>query len=207
MRYSRYICALLISAVALFLAGCGSISAAQEASIAKPPEQISSSLASTPTITITQPPVDELLPVRLSVPSIGINSYIEPLGTLPNGDMATPAQNPWVDSGWYSDGPHPGERGSAVIDGHLDRPGGYPAVFWYLRNIHVGDAVFVTEKDGKQLRFHVTRIAYYTPQDAPLQDIFGNRSGNYLNLITCAGDWIPDLHQTTLRLVVYTTLG
>ncbi len=80
-------------------------------------------------------------------------------------------------------------------------------MFWYLRNIHVGDAVFVTEKDGKQLRFHVTRIAYYTPQDAPLQDIFGNRSGNYLNLITCAGDWIPDQHQTTLRLVVYTALG
>ena len=39
---------------------------------------------------------------------------------------------------------------------------------------------------------------------APLQDIFGNRGGTYLNLITCAGDWIPSQHQTTLRLVVYT---
>lgn len=207
MRHSRYICAVLISAVLLFLAGCGSISTAQEASITEPPERVNSSLASTPAISSTQAPVDELQPVRLSVPSVGINSFIEPLGTLPNGDMATPNQNPWVDSGWYSAGPHPGERGSAVIDGHLDRPGGSPAVFWYLRNIHAGDAVLVTEKDGKQLRFHVTHIAYYTPQDAPLQDIFGNRSGNYLNLITCAGDWIPNQHQTTLRLVVYTTLG
>jgi hypothetical protein len=25
-------------------------------------------------------------------------------------------------------------------------------------------------------------------------------------LITCAGDWIPSQHQTTLRLVVYTSL-
>jgi hypothetical protein len=25
-------------------------------------------------------------------------------------------------------------------------------------------------------------------------------------LITCAGDWIPSQHQTSLRLVVYTTL-
>jgi sortase (surface protein transpeptidase) len=156
---------------------------------------------------VTPTPVDEALPVQLSVPSVGINAPIEQVGTLANGDMATPIRNPWVDAGWYSDGPHPGEKGSAVIDGHLDRPHGYPAVFWYLRNIQVGDAVYVTERDGKQLRFHVTRIAYYTPQTAPLQDIFGNSSGIYLNLITCAGDWIPTQHQTTLRLVVYTTLG
>jgi len=173
----------------------------------EPPERVSSSAASTSSVTITPTPVDVIQPVRLSVPSIGINASIEQVGTLSDGAMATPDQNPWVDAGWYSDGPHPGEQGSAVIDGHLDRPGGYPAVFWYLRNVHVGDAVFVTEKDGKQLRFHVTRIAYYAPQDAPLQDIFGNRSGTYLNLITCAGDWIPSQHQTTLRLVVYTALG
>ena len=38
------------------------------------------------------------------------------------------------------------------------------------------------------------------------KDIFGNLGGRYLNLITCAGDWIPSQHQTTLRLVVYTSL-
>jgi sortase (surface protein transpeptidase) len=207
MRHLRNICAVLISAVLLFLAACGSMSTAHEASILEAPERINAGVANALSVTSTPVPVDAMQPVRLSVPTIGINAIIEPVGTLANGDMATPTQNPWVDSGWYSDGPHPGERGSAVIDGHLDRPGGYPAVFWYLRNVHVGDAVFVTEKDGKQLRFHVTRIAYYAPQDAPLQDIFGNRSSTYLNLITCAGDWIPNQHQTTLRLVVYTTLG
>jgi sortase (surface protein transpeptidase) len=207
MRHLRHICAVLTSAVLLFLAACGAITTAQEPSITEPPERVGSSVVSTPFATTTQAAGDVIQPVRLSVPSIGINASIEQVGTLSNGDMATPGQNPWVDAGWYSDGPHPGERGSAVIDGHLDKPGGLPAVFWYLRNIHVGDAVFLTEKDGKQLRFHVTRIAYYAPQEAPLQDIFGNRSGTYLNLITCAGDWIPTQHQTTLRLVVYTTLG
>ncbi len=80
-------------------------------------------------------------------------------------------------------------------------------MFWHLRDLHAGDPVFVVRRDGKQLRFHVTHIQLYNPQDAPLQDIFGNRSGVYLNLITCAGDWIPSEHETTLRLVVYTTLG
>ena len=207
MRYWRPICAVLISAVVLFLAACSSVTTVQEASIQQPPEKISTQVAKAPTATVTAAPVDEAQPVRLSVPSIGINAPIEQVGILANGDMATPIRNPWVDAGWYSNGPHPGEPGSAVIDGHLDRPGGFPAIFWYLRDVHAGDAVYVTEKNGQQVRFHVTHIAYYTPQDAPLQDIFGNRSGTYLNLITCAGDWIPDQHQTTLRLVVYTALG
>lgn len=207
MRYWRSVFVVLICAGAFFLAACSSITTTQEANIQEPPEQLYAGAAGSPTATVTPVPVDEAQPVHLSVPSVGINAFIEQVGTLANGDMATPTQNPWVDAGWYSDGPHPGEQGSAVIDGHLDRPGGYPAVFWYLRNVHAGDPVYVTEKDGRQLRFHVTRIAYYTPQDAPLQDIFGNSSGIYLNLITCAGDWIPAQKQTTLRLVVYTALG
>ena len=207
MRFWRSLIAVLICAGALFLAACSSINTAQEATIQAPPVQLSSGVARSSAATATPTPVDEALPVHLSVPAIGINAPVEQVGTLANGDMATPTRNPWVDAGWYSGGPHPGEKGSAVIDGHLDRPGGSPAIFWYLRNVHVGDAVYVTEKYGKQLRFHVTHIAYYTPQDAPLQDIFGNSSGSYLNLITCAGDWIPDQHQTTQRLVVYTALG
>jgi hypothetical protein len=56
------------------------------------------------------------------------------------------------------------------------------------------------------VRFRVTRIALYNPRQAPAHQIFGDESGSYLNLITCAGDWIASQHQTALRLVVYTTL-
>ena len=152
--------------------------------------------------------VDSALnPVRLIIPAIAINASVEDVGTQANADLATPSQNPWLDVGWYNLGPRPGERGSAVIDGHLDRPGGFPAVFWYLRDLHVGDEVLVKNNSGKILRFQVTRIELYAPQDAPIQDIFGNWGGTFLNLITCAGDWIPSQHQTNLRLVVYTSLA
>ncbi len=103
-------------------------------------------------------------------------------------------------------GPEPGARGSAVIDGHLDRVGGSPAVFWYLSRLHISDDVTVLTGRGRTLHFHVTHIEAYQPQAAPLQAIFGDTSGNYLNLITCAGDWIPSEHQTALRLVVFTSL-
>jgi len=121
--------------------------------------------------------------------------------------METPAQRPWNDVGWYNSGPRPGERGSAVIAGHLDRPGGNPAVFWRLRDLRVGDSVLVVDASGKALRFHVTRIIFFQPQDAPVQDIFGNTAGSFLNLTSCAGDWIPTQHQTAQRLVVYTSFA
>lgn len=146
-------------------------------------------------------------PVHLLVPSIKVNAFVEPVGVLANGDLETPTQNPWYNVGWYESGTLPGEQGSAVIDGHLDRPGGSPAVFWNLRHIHTGAAVIVIDAQGRSIHFHVTRVAFYPPQAAPLQEIFGNGGGTYLNLITCAGDWIPSERQTTLRQVVYTTLG
>ena len=206
VRLILYLAALVLM---LLLGACDSAAASRAAPDMK---QASPDITSTPVIHTTQavsravhliPPV---LPVRLVIPAIGINALVESVGFRSDGDLATPPQHPWDDAGWYDLGPLPGERGSAVIDGHLDRPGGYPAVFWNLRDIQTGDDVMVTDTAGKTLHFHVTRIAYYTPVQAPIQDIFGNLGGTYLNLITCAGDWIPNQHQTTLRLVVYATL-
>ena len=144
---------------------------------------------------------------RLLIPAIGVNAAIESVGIRSSGAMDTPRQNPWSDVGLYTDGSHPGQQGSAVIAGHLDRPGGGPAVFWRLRELQVGDEVQVVDAQGKMLYYHVTRIAMYPLQDPPVQDIFGNTNGKFLNLTTCAGDWIPTQHQMTMRLVVYTSFG
>jgi LPXTG-site transpeptidase (sortase) family protein len=152
-----------------------------------------------------QPKPPQLLGT-LVIPAIDVNAPIESVGILPDGAMAVPVQRPWDGVGWYRYGPWPGAQGSAVIDGHLDRPGGYPAVFWKLRDLHAGDLVMVVNSGRQTLRFRVIQIAAYEPAIAPLQKIFRNNSGKFLNLITCAGTWIPSIHQTTFRLVVYTVL-
>ena len=195
--------------LAFILSGCGQLSTVQSSMV--PSKPIVTKVAhpravATPPSDMPLPPAPLANPVRLLVPAIGINAAIESLGILTNGSMATPTLHPWDDTGWYNMGPHPGEKGSAVIDGHLDRPGGYPAIFWNLRNLRPGDTVTIVDAAGKKLTFLVNRVVAYQPLAAPLQDIFGNENGTFLNLITCAGDWIPSQHQTTLRLVVYTTL-
>ena len=203
MRTIRLSLSLIALALALVLSACGTAPTSQHTALSN---AVGVPAAATPTAPPQQPPTVAANPTRLIIPAIGINAFIESVGPLSSGDMATPTQHPWDDTGWYNLGPRPGEQGSSVIDGHLDRPGGYPAVFWRLRDIHPGDDVLVLNSDGKRLHFHVTRISLYAPLTAPIQDIFGNKGGTYLNLITCAGDWIPTEHQTTSRLVVYTSL-
>jgi sortase (surface protein transpeptidase) len=142
----------------------------------------------------------------LVIPTIGVNASIEPVGVSSDGNLAVPTQRPWDGVGWYQYGPYPGAQGSAVIDGHLDRPGGSPAVFWKLRDLHIGDIVMVVNAGKKPLHFRVLNMKYYAPDNGPLKTIFENMTGTFLNLITCAGQWIPSQRQTTLRLVVYTAL-
>jgi LPXTG-site transpeptidase (sortase) family protein len=155
--------------------------------------------------TPTMRPVARKL-LRLVIPAISVNAPIESVGVVAGGYLGVPTQNQWDGVGWYEAGPYPGDRGSAVIDGHLDRPGGLPAVFWNLHNLHIGDMVMVVDSTGKTLHFRVFDMENYSPQNAPTNKIFNDTSGSYLNLITCAGQWIPSQHQTTLRLVVYTVL-
>ncbi|HLX40171.1 MAG TPA: class F sortase [Ktedonobacteraceae bacterium] len=201
MRVVKICCCLLAVIGTLVFEGLHAYSPSSPSVIAK--QHASSSVTTTPT-TVAKAQIN---PVRLEIPAIGVNAIVEQVGVLSSGDLETPSAHPWVDVGWFASGPVPGEQGSAVIDGHLDRPGGYPAVFWYLRNVHIGDTVLVVNAQGVTKHFRVTNIAFYQPQAAPLQEIFGNDSGTYLNLITCAGDWIPSQHQTTLRQVVYTVLS
>ena len=208
MRPDRLIPRLMALALILILGACSTpaVSSTEPAT-----QQAGHAKTATPGVPAIQAgnraarPITPILviPERLVISAIGIHALIESVGVRPDGDLATPTRNPWDDVGWDSLGPHPGERGSAVIDGHLDRPGGSPAIFWRLRDIRVGNEIQVINSSGQTLHFRVSRIAYYAAGQAPLQDIFGNLGGTYLNLITCAGDWIPDQHQTTLRLVVY----
>jgi hypothetical protein len=211
MRVTRLLGRSFALVLALTLSGVGVSSNSQSAAPhASPPvsQLTSSHIVASPAATAATISTWNAIasPKRLVIPRIGINALVESVSVLSNGNLATPDRDPWDEVGWYQLGPRPGEEGSAVIDGHLDRPGGFPAVFWKLREMHIGDEVIVVDRHGNTLRFRTTHIAFYSPEDAPLQEIFGSRGGIFLNLITCAGDWIPSQHQTSLRLVVFTSL-
>jgi sortase A len=142
-------------------------------------------------------------PVRLQIPSIGLDALIEAVGQTASGQMGVPED---VDNvAWYEPGTTPGQQGNAVISGHLDDPKG-PTVFWNLRKLKVNDQVIVVDAAGIKHTFAVIGKESYSDDSAPLDQIFGFDLERDLNLITCDGVWNNKAHQYTQRLVVYTRL-
>jgi sortase (surface protein transpeptidase) len=145
-------------------------------------------------------------PIHLEVPAIGVDAYIEQVGLTSENAMDTPRG--WNNVAWYGRGYRPGEKGNAVIAGHLDTSSGGPAVFWSLHQLTPGDEVIVTYENGDQYRFVVTGSEYYLyDAQGPIIDrIFGESLTPDLNLITCDGAWDRGQATYSHRLVVFTTL-
>ncbi len=72
-------------------------------------------------------------PVAVEIPAIGARSTLIPLGLNEDGTVQTPPVTSPGQAGWYSQGPAPGERGPAVILGHVDG-NRQPGIFARLRD-------------------------------------------------------------------------
>jgi len=142
------------------------------------------------------------VPVRLKIPSINVDAAIENVGLTADNLMEVPKQ--YDEAAWYQLGPRPGERGNAVISGHVDSTKGI-ALFWELRKLAPGDTIGVVGDDGIARQFVVTTLERYAPADAPLTRIFGAADGVHLNLITCDADtpFNPASGAYTGYLLVY----
>lgn len=143
-------------------------------------------------------------PIRIQIPSIGLNADVESVGILGNGLMDVPRS--LADAGWLGTSVAPGSLGNAVITGHLDGSEGQPAAFWSLQRLRSGDSIFVTNALGVELQFVVTKIARYDRVDIPLVTMFGPSRQARLNLITCAGPYVRGDGGYRDRLVVYARL-
>jgi sortase A len=142
-------------------------------------------------------------PIRLSIPSISVDTTIEEVGLDTEGRMDVPKDYDAV--GWYNLGPYPGEEGNAVLAGHLDSPTA-PAVFWNLSNLMEGDEFMVTDVEGRELTFTVVQKTLYENENFPLDEVFGATNQKRLNLITCDGTFDQNSKLYSHRLVIYSEL-
>lgn len=136
------------------------------------------------------------VPVRLIVPSIGLDTSIVGVGVNAAGEMAVPSGN--TDNvGWYKYGPKPGQVGSSVLDAHVF------AAFEDLRHLKVGSDIIVVTESGQRLRFVVQQSTVYKLSDITSSMLFGRKNDRWLNLITCAGKPVGNTYSH--RLIVYST--
>ena len=138
-------------------------------------------------------------PVRIKIPKIEIDAVVEYVGLTEEGSMDIP--HDVFNAGWFSLGPRPGERGNAVIAGHVNDVYGGDAVFANLSMLQPGDQFSIEDDLGSSILFVVRESRLYDPGYA--EDVFSGSGGFFLNLITCDGVWDTEKKSYSQRLVVF----
>ncbi|MEU9839976.1 class F sortase [Actinomadura sp. NPDC048032] len=143
--------------------------------------------ASTPRAVDRHGPVlGRSLPVRVSIPSIGVRAPLSRLGLGAGGEVRVPPADRPGEAGWYQGGPTPGERGAAVILGHVDSGKG-AAVFYDLGRLRPGNRVEVDRADGRVAVFTVESVERVPKGRFPTARVYGPLDHPGLRLVTCGG--------------------
>jgi LPXTG-site transpeptidase (sortase) family protein len=143
-------------------------------------------------------------PVRIMIPAISVSAPVIPLHLNRNRTLEVPKS--FSQTGWFVGGPEPGERGAAVIVGHVDSKRG-PGVFYRLRALRRGDMIKVAVKKGPAVRFVVRSTRKVPKNRFPTQLVYGKTKSPALRLITCDGRFDRSTGHYVDNYVVFATLA
>ncbi len=136
------------------------------------------------------------VPLRLSIPELGLEGKLVDLGRRTDGTLEVPAD--YDDVGRWAGG-RPGDP--VVLAGHVDSFDG-PAVFFRLGELQPGDEVLLETTAGT-VRHRVERVERH-PKDAfPTFEVFAGDAPGGLRLVTCGGAFDRDARSYTENVVVY----
>lgn len=141
-----------------------------------------------------------IVPVRVQITAIGVDSGLELLSRDTAGSIQPPAN--FASAGWYHEGVVPGDVGPAVIAGHIDDAVG-PAVFYDLSSLKAGDRVTVTLSDGATRIFAVDREIEVAKAAFPTGEVYGPTPTAQLRLITCGGVFDDSIGHYVDNVIVF----
>lgn len=144
----------------------------------------------------------ELPPVRLTVPALGLDLPIDPVGVQADGQMEVP---PLAErGGWYRFGSTPGGgSGTAVIAAHVDSIASAGlGPFARLKDVAVGDVVAVTSQDGSTSQFAVRSVVRVAKTEVVWTDLFTREGPHRLVLVTCGGSFQREVGRYSDNVIV-----
>lgn len=145
--------------------------------------------------------VDKIFPERIVIQKLGINAAVESVGMNSQREMDVPKKH--INAGWFNMGPRPGEKGNAIIAGHVGWISETPAVFEHIYELEKGDKVTITNSDGSKVSFVIQRKHAYNPHEDATEVFVPKDDKAHLNLITCTGSWDIKTQSYAQRLVVF----
>ncbi|MFF6881078.1 MULTISPECIES: class F sortase [unclassified Streptomyces] len=131
-------------------------------------------------------PLPYALPDRVRIPAIQVDAPIIPVGLDADGWVgAPPPEDPNL-AGWFTGAVTPGEKGTAVVVGHVDNQQG-PAVFYGLGALKQGNRVEVARQDGKTAAFEIYGVEVFEKDNFPGDRVYASKGAPELRVITCGG--------------------
>jgi Sortase domain len=149
------------------------------------------------------PPLPRAMPTRIEIPAIRVDAPIAPLGLDEDGGVQVPPLSRPALTGWYQPGPAPGQRGGAVILGHVDTRRNGPAVFYRLKQLRPGNWITVRRSDGGTARFQVDSVERFPRGEFPTARVYGPLDYPGLRLVTCGGQFDYQRHEYEDNLMVF----
>jgi sortase (surface protein transpeptidase) len=156
--------------------------------------------------TVRLRPMDRSEPRRIEIPSIGVDASVMPVGLAPDGSVGTPPLSRPQLTGWYRNGRTPGERGSAVILGHVDSYASGRAVFYDLGRLKRGAVIDVERGDHSVAEFKVDAVSLVPRSRFPVSTVYGPVPYPGLRLVTCAGPFDAASGSYRDNIVVFASL-
>ncbi|MEU5213097.1 class F sortase [Streptomyces sp. NPDC020742] len=134
------------------------------------------------------PPLPRSAPALVAIPSLAVAAPVVPLGLDRDGWIEPPPSGDPNLAGWYRGAPSPGERGTAVLVGHVDNLSG-PAVFYALGALEKGRTIRVTREDGRTAVFEVYGVRVFDKRHFPARTIYADTGRPELRVLTCGGSY------------------
>ncbi|MEV6247635.1 class F sortase [Streptomyces sp. NPDC051742] len=125
---------------------------------------------------------------RIRIPAIRVAAPIMDVGLDADGWVAAPPPQDANLAGWYQNGISPGQRGTAVVVGHVDNGQG-PAVFYGLGSLEKGQHVEVERYDGRIAVFEIYGVEVYSKDNFPGVQVYADTGEPELRVITCGGGY------------------
>ena len=158
-------------------------------------QQLGPRLSARPEIVAPRP-----RPVGLQMQSIDVARFpVRPVGLELDGQMEIPDE---TEIGWYQYGATAGQPGATVLAAHVswNRTTG---PFAQLGNVEPGEQIEVALDDGSVRLYEVTERTVYGKLELPRERIWRNTGDETLVLITCGGDFNPEIRRYLENIVVY----
>ncbi|MEM9038850.1 MAG: class F sortase [Actinomycetota bacterium] len=139
-------------------------------------------------------------PVGIQISSIDVSRFpIRAVGLTDDGALEVPDE---TEIGWYRYGATAGSSGATVLAAHVAW-NGQSGPFFELGRLEPGASIEVTLDDGSSRHYEVVERALYGKSELPRERIWRQTGDETLVLITCGGEFNPEIRRFRQNIVVY----